>query len=638
MAGNAYAVQLRLEITPSLTAAGQRKHDLRLGAQPGYVATTLSVTNRVVMVPMTGPELRHECEQRRATRKTQRAMKSNAGVGVRGIITFGHKAQPIFERLPAEAQDQAYREVAEAAASRLGTTLTGLVVHCDESAPHAHFQLVGYCLDGTPVSQVAKRGPLRDCQTLAAEIMGRHAPGIERGFSKADRLRGGDSPADVVHRSVAELHDRLPEEIVTLRAQVAGLENERASAEEKARRNEALARKAEAKAGEAQAADAERARKAARTLEAYERRGAAAHAEAERLEGEAEALRGRLAALEAALARAEETDRARAAEHRAAAEAEAVARDAVIAALEREVEREREAFEEVTAAHARAEIALHGEARTYEADGDDETDEERTARLTARDAHRREEHDAAVAEWRERGVDGWPEVLARVPGELAEAAREAEAGDDPDEAARDARDRFETLRLHVRAAQDAFGADHPSARAVRSGWAALLVRLASWQERVLSTLRDELAELRRETGRVWAEARALWTQGAEKAREALARREEVVAAREREARRDADAARAELDAARAVRGRAEEAAARGQAEAQARFDALLARDPQLRQWTSFATLLQGKVRTVFGEAGYAELRREMAPEWERHPDNLARGHQRPGPGAGPSGP
>ena len=238
MPGNAYAVQLRIEITAGPAAAGQRKHDLRLGAQPGYVATTLSVTNRVVLVPLTAPELRRECERRRASRKTRRAMKSNAGVGVRGIVTFGHKAQPIFERLSAEAQDRAYREVAETAASRLGTTLTGLVVHCDESAPHAHFQLVGYCLDGTPVSTIAKRQTLRDVQTLAAEIMGRHAPGIERGFSKADRLRGSDSPADVAHRSVKELHADLPDEIAALAARIKALRSQLAALEEKARAEE----------------------------------------------------------------------------------------------------------------------------------------------------------------------------------------------------------------------------------------------------------------------------------------------------------------------------------------------------------------------------------------------------------------
>ena len=298
MAGNAYAVQLRLEITPSLTAAGQRKHDLRLGAQPSYVATTLSVTNRVVMVPLTAPELRRECERRRANRTTRRAMKANAGIGVRGIITFGHKAQPIFERLPPEAQDQAYREVAEAAASRLGTTLSGLVVHRDESAPHAHFQLVGYCLDGTPVSQVAKRGPLRDCQTLAAEIMGRYAPGIERGFSKADRLRGGDNPAEVVHWSVAELHDRLPEEIATLRGRIEELQGQLAASEEKAATNE---RRAEAARRKAEGDEA-RAEKASKNAAIYERRLEAARAEGDRLRGEVVAAEARVETAERARA------------------------------------------------------------------------------------------------------------------------------------------------------------------------------------------------------------------------------------------------------------------------------------------------------------------------------------------------
>ena len=314
MPGNASAVQVRIQATSAAGAGGQRGHDLRLGAKPGYVAGERTPLNRVLVSPLTGAELRRESEARRARRATRRAMKSNAGVGVCGIVTFGHAAQPLFERLSPDAQDAAYREVAEAVARRLGTDLTGLVVHRDESAPHAHFQLVGYCRDGTPVSTVstvAKRGALRDLQTLAAEVMGRHAPGIERGFSKIARLQGGATPAEVVHRSVAELHDELPHEIAALRAQVAGLEGERAAAEDKARRNEALARKAEAKAQRAEAADAERARKAARTLEAYERRGAAARAEAERLEGEAVALRGRLDALEAALARAQETDRAR---------------------------------------------------------------------------------------------------------------------------------------------------------------------------------------------------------------------------------------------------------------------------------------------------------------------------------------
>lgn len=254
----------------------------------------------MIITPRSGPELRREANQRRSARTTQRAMMSNACVGVNGIITFGHQAQPLFERLAPDAQDAAYREVAEAVASRLGTTLTGLVVHCDESAPHAHFQLVGYCLDGTPVSAVAKRGPLRDLQTFVGTIMGRHAPGIERGRSKVDRLKGGATPAEVVHRSVAELHDDLPYEIAALRAQVADLQVQIMDAEAKAATNDERAGKARRKAEKDEAA----AIKALRNVETYERRAKVARDEAERLQGEIEAAQARVAGAEEAAAAA----------------------------------------------------------------------------------------------------------------------------------------------------------------------------------------------------------------------------------------------------------------------------------------------------------------------------------------------
>ena len=151
-------------------------------------------------------------------------MKSSAAVGMAGIITFGHEAQKIFEGLTPDQQDAAYLETAKTIAKRLNTTLTGLVVHCDESAPHAHFQLPAYDLAGHPVSETAKRGAMRDLQTITAEVMGRHAPGIERGRSKLDRLKAGATPAEVVNRSVAQLHDELPFEIAAKEAQLAALE------------------------------------------------------------------------------------------------------------------------------------------------------------------------------------------------------------------------------------------------------------------------------------------------------------------------------------------------------------------------------------------------------------------------------
>ena len=298
LASNPRAAQVRIEAASASRAGGQRAHDLRLGPQPSYVDADRTHLNRVLIRPWTGVELRRESERRRAQRPTKRAMKSNAGVGIRGIMTFGHEAQTLFERLSRDEQDAAYRELAEAIARRLGTTLTGLVVHADESAPHAHFQLVGYDEDGTPISTIAKRQSLRELQDLTAEVMGQHCPGVERGHSKIDRLRGGAKPAEVVHWSVAELHDRLPTQIAELRARVAELEGALAAAEEKARKNEALAQKAIAKARAAKTADDERAQKVQRNIEAYERRAHAAREEAQALRGEVDTLEARVGKLD----------------------------------------------------------------------------------------------------------------------------------------------------------------------------------------------------------------------------------------------------------------------------------------------------------------------------------------------------
>lgn len=224
--GNPRAAQTRIKGKSAGGIGGQRAHDLRIGPQPDYVDAARAHLNRVLIEPRTGTQLRKVCEDRRALRLTARAMKSSAAVGVVGIITFGHEAQKIFDALTLEQQDAAYRETAEAIAERLNTTVTGLVAHGDESAAHAHFQLPAYDLTGRPVSETAKRAALRDLQTITAEVMGRHAPGIERGRSKLDRLKAGATPAEVVNRSVAQLHDDLPIEIAQLETEITTKKNQ----------------------------------------------------------------------------------------------------------------------------------------------------------------------------------------------------------------------------------------------------------------------------------------------------------------------------------------------------------------------------------------------------------------------------
>ncbi len=278
--GNTRAAQTRIKGKSAGAIGGQRAHDLRIGPQPDYVDPARAYLNRVLITPLTGTQLRKVCEDRRKLRTTSRAMKSSAAVGMVDIITFGHEAQKFFETLTPEQQDAAYRETAEAIATRLNTTLTGLVAHGDESAPHAHFQLPAYDLTGHPISETAKRGALRDLQTITAEVMCRHAPGIERGRSKLDRLKAGASPAEVVNRSVAQLHDELPAEIAAKEAQLG---------EVKVKLQTNLDRLTKARTEAA--AEGDKAEKARKRAEVYEARAHKAQAELDEITAELIRLR-----------------------------------------------------------------------------------------------------------------------------------------------------------------------------------------------------------------------------------------------------------------------------------------------------------------------------------------------------------
>ena len=327
--GNSKAAQVRIEMLKAISVGGQRAHDLRIGPQPAYVDADRAHLNRTLIEPLTGTQLRAICEQRRSQRETARAMKSSASVGIAGIITFGHEAQRLFERLTPAQQDAAYRETAEAVAARLNTTLTGLVPHGDESAPHAHFQMPAFDMTGHPVSETAKRGVLRDLQTITAEVMARHAPGIERGRSKIERLAAGASPSDVVNRSVAQLHDDLPAEIAVMEAKAEAATMALVAAQASVDEMQARVDKLQAKERDLTAAEAKR-------LATYEKRLADRQTEVAAAESAialAKAEADRLAAVAADAERSAESARAEQAQAEAAkAKADQIAADRLAAA------------------------------------------------------------------------------------------------------------------------------------------------------------------------------------------------------------------------------------------------------------------------------------------------------------------
>lgn len=270
------AVSVRVRHLHRSRYDGQRRHDMRIGPQPKYVDEARERRNRVLVEPLRPGEMRDRADNLRQKGGAVRAMRADAAVATVGIITFGSAAQPIFERLTPDQQDAAYRDVAERIASDCGTTVRGLVVHCDEAAPHAHVTWDSRAEDGVAMSKAMKGSRLQD---IAAEVMAEHAPGITRGERKADRIQRGDDASMIYHRNVRELHHDLPRELEELRA-------DRDVAAARLEKNARLAEKAREKAQ----GDDIRAEKARRRAETYEKRTEDAKAEIARLDARSSAL------------------------------------------------------------------------------------------------------------------------------------------------------------------------------------------------------------------------------------------------------------------------------------------------------------------------------------------------------------
>lgn len=217
---NPNAVSVRIEPKPMAKAKFQRRHDFRIGCQPNYVDPDRAHLNRSLMPLRPLPKIQRKNETLRLRAGRTRKMKSNAAVVTVGIITFGHTAQGVFNALPEEIQDRAFTELAHEIAALLKTSLEALVVHLDETAIHAHFTLRAYNDDGEPISNATRLGDMSALQDLAAKVMQRFAPEIERGQKKKARLEAGADYADTLHRSVKKLHDDLPQEIAALEAEI----------------------------------------------------------------------------------------------------------------------------------------------------------------------------------------------------------------------------------------------------------------------------------------------------------------------------------------------------------------------------------------------------------------------------------
>ena len=194
------SVSIRLEHREAGRAGGQRNHDLRTGRIPGYVDRDRTDSNSVLIEPQDEAGLRALIAERRVGKK--RALKSNASLSCNGILTFGREAQEVMSNLSVEEQNRLILKSCEDVAKRLDNTLSGLVVHRDEQAIHAHIQMSSWTLGGKAVSTVINREIASELQDVAASAFS--GLGISRGVKKEERIKAGEKPR---HKTVRELHE-----------------------------------------------------------------------------------------------------------------------------------------------------------------------------------------------------------------------------------------------------------------------------------------------------------------------------------------------------------------------------------------------------------------------------------------------
>ena len=194
------SVSIRLEHREAGRAGGQRNHDLRQGRIPGYVDQSRTDSNSVLIEPLDEPGLRAIIAERRTGKK--RALKSNASLSCNGILTLGRDAQEVMSKLSIDEQNRLILKSCEDVAKRLDNTLSGLVIHRDEQAIHAHLQMSSWTLGGKAVSTVINRDVASELQDVAAEAF--EGLNISRGVKKEERIKNGEKPK---HKSVKELHE-----------------------------------------------------------------------------------------------------------------------------------------------------------------------------------------------------------------------------------------------------------------------------------------------------------------------------------------------------------------------------------------------------------------------------------------------
>lgn len=287
MPGNAKGISVRVRPLSGRAASGQKRHDLRDPAHvPEYVDTSRTRQNRQGR-DVDLQALRAEISAHRAAAGQQK-LRADSRIVIAGVITFGVEAQAKINALTPKAQNLVFADVARAVAKQTGHQLLTASVHRDESAIHGHFMLRGYAHDPVTGKETPWRKTPRDLkaiQDVAAEVV--KSLGIERGFSKEQRLQAGDRRSDVIYKTVRQLHDELPADYESARARVVELEAKAKAVADRLK----TAQEKVAKAQASEKTTSENLAKLKARVQTYEARAKTAQAAEAKAKAEADRLR-----------------------------------------------------------------------------------------------------------------------------------------------------------------------------------------------------------------------------------------------------------------------------------------------------------------------------------------------------------
>lgn len=199
---------------------GQRRHDLRIGKQPGYVVEEKSVNNTLLFIqPGYGPDFAKQ-KLTRAVDSDERQMDLRRKNKTRArnlwrmaLLTFSEGAQVSLGNI--HPDDEAVK-VMQDFADRHQVRLLLVVAHRDETAIHYHSLYENISLAGSALCLNASQ--LSAEQDISASHFA-HL-GISRGVLKVKRVADAEPVHKTINRSVRQLHRDLPLELEAKKAEV----------------------------------------------------------------------------------------------------------------------------------------------------------------------------------------------------------------------------------------------------------------------------------------------------------------------------------------------------------------------------------------------------------------------------------